>query len=204
MRHFLMLASIFLIFMVAPPQSAVATFERITPQEAAKRVSKCGLGRVTIRYEPDLQEEVLVASEATQASDKQLGCADEAAGYYGLVLPTNVQARYEALRRARLGKLLETDARAWLTARGLLNQVPKYQEGITGDAAFTRQVERLCGPQAEGAFQSTFGFHALSPDWIKRELNPLHRGSDTLFCLLNVTTVAGFQVGFIGNEAYHR
>ncbi|MFL6800742.1 MAG: hypothetical protein ACJ8EQ_03115, partial [Sphingomicrobium sp.] len=64
-------------------------------------------------------------------------------------------------------------------------------------------VESLCGPRANGAFQSQFGFHALSPDWVKRNLNPPDKGGEVLSCLMNVATVTGFKFGFIGNEYYH-
>ena len=47
--------------------------------------------------------------------------------------------------------------------------------------------------------------HALSPEWIRKQGLPLKdEDMDAMSCLLNVTTVAGYQVGFIGNEAYRR
>lgn len=190
---------------LATPSSALPTVERIPPQEAAKRVSQCGLGPVTTHYEPDLQEDVLVASSAQSATDDQLACAYKVVGfYYTLELPPNVQRRFDAMLNAKAAVWMKAQAHDWLSARGLLDRVPKYQKGVTDDGVFTRQVEALCGPQAKGAFQSKYGFHALSPDWVKRELKPSDPSSDTLACLMNVAAAAGFEFGLIGNEYYQR
>lgn len=190
---------------LAPPSSAFPVVERITAQEAATRVSQCGLGPVTTRHDPDLEEDVLVASSALSATDEQLACAYKVVGfYYTLELPAKVQSRFDAILGAKAEVSLKAQAREWLSSRGLLNRVPKYQKGVTDDGAFTRQVEALCGPKAKGAFQSKYGFHALSPDWAVRQLNPPDRGDEVLSCLLYVTTDAGFDVAFIGNEYYQR
>jgi hypothetical protein len=194
-----------LLLVAAPSAVPLDAFERITPEEAAKRLEQCGLGRVTTRYEALLDEDVLIATAVKSPSDEQLACADKAVSFYTLKLPPNVQPHYEAMREARLTGLFEAQARAWLSARGLLSKVPKYQKGVTDDAAFTRQIETLCGPGATSAFQSKFGFHALSPDWGKREFYfPDRSGVEVLTCLMHVTTVAGFEFGFIGNEYYRR
>lgn len=193
----------FLLALATP--SALPAVERIRPQEAAKRVSQCGLGPVTTHYEPDLQEDVLVASSAQSATDDQLACAYKIVGfYYTLELPPNVQPRFDAMLSAKAEVWMKAQARDWLSARGLLNRVPKYQKGVTDDGVLTRQVEALCGRKAKGAFQSKFGFHTLSPAWVKRELNPSDPSGGPLTCLMNVTAAAGFAFGFIGNEYYQR
>jgi len=174
------------------------------PKKVTKRVSQCGLGPISTRYDADLQEDILVAPDAKSATDAQLACADKAVGFYTLELPPSVQARFNAMRAARLSLEFQTQARAWLSARGLLDQLPKYQEGVTDDAKFTSQVESLCGPRAKGAFESKFGFHTLSPEWVERELEPSDRNGDVFSCLMNVTSAAGFKIGFIGNEYYQR
>ena len=190
---------------VAAPSSALPTVGRITPQEAAKRVSQCGLGSVTTHYEPDIQEDVLVASGAQFATDDQLACAYKVVGfYYTLELPPNVQPRFDQMLETKAEVRMKAEARDWLAARGLLDRVPTYQKGVSDDAAFTRQVEALCGPRAKGAFQSKYGFHALSPAWTKRELIPSDPSGGALTCLINVMAAAGFEFGFIGNEYYRR
>lgn len=182
--------------------SALPAVERITPQEAAKRVSHCGLGPVTTHYEPDLQEDILIAKNAQSATDDQLTCAYKVVGfYYTLNLPPNVQLRFDAMLRAAADVRARAQAHEWLYARRLLNRVPKYQAGVTDDGAFTRQVEALCGPQAKGAFQSKYGFHALSPEWARQlRIPPKRKGMETLSCLMNATAFAGFTFGFIGNQ----
>jgi hypothetical protein len=194
-----------LLLALAAPATTVPAFEYITAQEAVRRVSECGLGPVTTHYDPDLEENVLVASSAQSATDGQLACAYKVVGfYYTLELPPNVQPRFEALREAGAEALLKAHAHDWLSARGLLNRVPKYQQGVADDGTFTRQVETLCGPRAKGAFQSKYGFHAVNPDWAIRELGRRDLGDDVLSCLMNVSTEAGFDVTFIGNEYYPR
>jgi hypothetical protein len=183
--------------------SALPAVKRITPEEAATRVSQCGLGPVGTRYDPDLQEEILVAASAKSATNEQLACAYKVVGfYYTLELPPNVQRRFDAILDAVADVRARAEAREWLTARGLLNRVPKYQAGVTDAGAFTRQVEALCGPQAKGAFQSKYGFHALSPDWARQlGLPPKRESTEAFSCLMSVTAYAGFKFALIGNEA---
>ena len=96
----------------------------------------------------------------------------------------------------------DRDLISWVT-RGLYHRVPKYQVGVTDDGAFTRQVEALCGPQAKGAFQSKYGFHALSPSWARKlGLPPTREGVETLSCLMNAAAIAGFTIRFTCNEAF--
>jgi len=189
------------VLLAAPSHSLSDSFDRITANEAARRVARCGLGPARTRFDELLQEEFIVAQQAKSATDKQLACADKAASWYGLRLRASIQPRYEALRGARTSRLALADSRAWLASRGLLGKIPKYREGVTDDAVFSRQLEALCGPKATGAFQSELGFHTYSPAWEKRELRPPDLGRDVIPCLLNVTTAAGFRTGFIGNEA---
>src|SRR5690242_8391003 len=139
----------FLLALAASP-AALPPVERITPQQAAKGVSQCGLGPVTTHYERDLQEDVLVASGAQSATDEQLACAYKVVGFfYTLELPPNVQQRFDAILEAKADVWMKAQAHDWLAARGLLDQVPKYQKGVTDDGVFTREVEALCGPQAK-------------------------------------------------------
>jgi hypothetical protein len=186
--------------------SAISSFEdveRITPEIAAEKAAQCGAGPVTLRYEDDLQEHILTIAGATSATDAQLACIDQSTGWYTVELPQNVQPRFDAIREARASALALEEARRWLSARGLLDRVPKYVEGATDDAAFAAQIEQLCGPRAKGAFQSQYGRHALSPDWMKKMgMPPKSEDLDVFTCLTHVATVAGFKLWFIGNEAY--
>ena len=195
-----MLAPILLL--MAVQDAGTLGFDRITAQQAAERFAECGLGPVTVRWnDPDTGgEDILVAPGIKSATDDQLRCADKAVSYYTLELPLRIQRRFQALRAERLAPIFQAQARSWLSARGLLDRLPQYQNGVTDDGVFTREVETLCGPHASGAFQSTFGFHALSPEWVKRELTPPEQGDEVLACLTNAATAAGFVFGFIGNE----
>lgn len=192
--------------MAIPSMSAnsqTPPIERVTPEDAAKRIEACGVGPVTIRFDDLLQSHVLTIANAASASDLQLQCIDSAASYHDVELPAAVQVRFNAIREARWSSFALTEARSWLSQRGLLDRVPTFVPGKTDDAAFARQLEELCGPTARGAFQSTYGPHVISPEWIMAlGMPPKHKNQEALTCLLNVTRVAGFSIGFIGNEAY--
>lgn len=190
-----------LLFMAAQASTPFGV-ERITAQEAAKRFAQCGLGPATIRWnDPDSGgEDILVAMDVKSASDEQLRCADKAVSYYTLELPPEIENRFLTLQQDRLAAVFRAQARAWLAVHKLLDRVPSYKRGVTDDATFTRHVESLCGPRTKGAFQSAYGFHVLSPDWVKRELPVSKRSAEAFECLTNVTTAAGFEFGLIGNE----
>lgn len=177
--------------------------ERITPQEAVERAGDCHLGPVTMRYEDELQSDILTVN-VTAASEEQLVCLDKATEFGIFVeLPPSIQPRFDAIREARASAIVKEDAREWLSAKGLLSRVPKYMAGTTDDAKFTREVEKVCGPQADGAFQSKYGPHVLNPQWSNRfAMPPKHEDEDVFACLFNIMSYVGFSVGFIGNEAY--
>ena len=199
----------FLIALTAWAATAANAFEgleRITAEMAVERAGKCGLGPVTIRYEDELQSDILSVPHAASATENQLRCLDDATGFGIFVeLPPTIQPRFDGIREARASVLMKAEARDWLAKRGLLQRVPKYVAGTTDEAAFTREVEHICGPQAKGAFQSRYGPHTLSPEWIKKlGLPPKGEDMEAMSCLLNIMTIAGYQLGFIGNEAYGR
>lgn len=173
--------------------------ERVSPEDAAKRIESCGVGPVSIRFDDLLRSHVLTVANVTSVSDEQLQCIDRAASYHDVELPASVQERFKTIREARWSAFALAEARSWLAQRGLLDRVPTFVSGKTDDAAFARQLEDLCGPAARGAFQSQYGPHAISPDWI---MGLGIKNQEALTCLLNVTQVAGFSIGFIGNEAY--
>jgi len=189
---------------LASPMGGFQSMGRITAEMAVERVAKCGLGSATIRYEDELQSDILSLPEAASATESQLSCLDSATGFGIFVeLPPSLQPRFAAIREARASSIVRAEARKWLLKRGLLERVPRYVPGTTDEAAFTRAIEHLCGPRAKGAFQSQYGRHTLSPEWMKAlRLPSKDENIDALSCLLNVTAVAGFSIGFIGNEAY--
>jgi hypothetical protein len=197
-------ADLLALALLAASAGPFDNIERITPQQAVKRAEDCNLGRVTIRYEDDLQSDILTIKGATTASEEQLVCLDRATGFGIFVeLPPSFQARFDTIREARASAMVKEEARQWLSARGLLNRVPNYVSGTTDDAKFAREVEKICGPKAEGAFQSKYGPHVLDPQWSNRfSMPPKPEEQDVFGCLFNIMSYSDFGVGFIGNEAY--
>src|SRR5215208_4481169 len=57
------------------------SMERITPEMAVGRAQKCGLGPATIRYETELQSDILSVPNAAAATESQLSCLDTATGF---------------------------------------------------------------------------------------------------------------------------
>ncbi len=195
-------SALLLIAQAAGPGPSIDTTERISPETAAARAATCGLGQPALRYDPELQSHVLTVDAPDTVLDAQLACVDRATSYYDTELPSSVQPRFKAIRNARFLASFLADARAWLTERNLLERVPPYVEGVTDKKAFASQVELMCGPSAKGALQSSYGPSTVSPDWAKGMGTPPDPGHlEALSCIINVTAVAGFRLGFIGNEA---
>ncbi len=192
-----------LLLSLAAPEALTAPTPSLSLQEAAEHVSRCGFGTVSTKYDPDLREDVLIANDAQSVTDEQLACAFRVIDFdYTLQLPANVQPRLDAMLEAKATSRAKSDARSWLAARNLLDRVPAYQKGLTNEATFTREIEKLCGSKAKGAFQSKYGFHTLSPDWFMRlGMPPKPEASEALTCLFHVAALTDFKVGFIGNEA---
>lgn len=168
-------------------------------QIALERAAKCGVHSATSRYEEELQSDIITVRYSKQPSWSQLACLDKAVGFGIFVeLAPTVQPRFDAIREARATKILTRVSKEWLAARGLLAKVPRYKAGVTDDASFTRALEQLCGSRAKGAFQSEYGFDALSPEWVKSR-DILDGDKDVFACLGHGATVAGFKFGIIGN-----
>lgn len=193
-----MYAHLIMIAAAQMPASLLNAYENITPQVAAKRVTDCGVGAVTVRSDAELDTDVLVVAGSATVSDQQLACIDKAASFYDVELSPSMQPRFNAIREARSAALMASEARKWLKAHNLLNQLPKYEPGVTNDAEFGRKIETLC--RADGAFQSRYGPHALNPEWMMRRSTGARLEDGPLACLLNVTWATGFKMGFIGNE----
>jgi hypothetical protein len=195
----------FLLFLgTQPPTSPWEGLEIVSQHVAAERVTACGAGPVTFRHDRQSDADILTARETASATREQLLCIDRAAGLgYDVELSPVVQQQFDAIRQARTSAIVAASARQWLSAHKLLDRLPKYQPGVTSDAAFTRDIESLCGSRAKGAFQSEYGFHAISPDWVMRQSQKVE--PDGVFaCLLNAVSATGYEYEFIGNEALGR
>ena len=177
--------------------SFLTSDDHMTPQIAATRVAACGARPVTVRFDTDLDSDVLVVG-ATAISDRQLACIDKGASFYDVELPPSVQPRFDGIREARYAALMASEARKWLKTHNLLDRLPKHESGLTDDAAFGREVEALCG--ADQALQSRYSAHALNPEWAMQHATDVRPENGPLACLLNVAWATGFKIGFIGNE----
>lgn len=171
------------------------------PEYVAKRIEACGVGPATVRFDDLQQDEVLTIENSEAASDAQLQCVDEVTGKFHVALPPGVQKRFDEIRASRWSVFMLAEARKWVEQNGLTDRVPPYNRGVSDDAAFAHQLEELCGPAARGALQSSDGPHAVSREWIAGlDRLSTRKRAKTFLCLLTVARVAGFELGFTGNE----
>ncbi|WP_156878296.1 hypothetical protein [Sphingopyxis sp. QXT-31] len=171
----------------------------VSPQAAAEQITQCGAGAVNIRYDDLLRSYVLAVRDATEA---QLQCIETAAGYHNVELPPELQKGFDEIRAAKYSAVYRAQAVAWLSMRGLLDKVPTFRAGETNEAAFSGELEAICGPAAKGALQSEYGPRAINPAWLQKiPLPPRAEDDDAVSCLMAAASVAGFELGFIGNEA---
>lgn len=192
-----MFAPLLLISAAQLSPELLGAFDRISPQVAARRVAACGVGAVTVRFDAELDEDVLLV-KATTVSDAQLNCMDKESSFYDVELPPSVKSRFDAIRDARFAALATAESRKWLKAHDLLDRLPKYEAGVTDDNSFAREIEKLCN--ADRAFQSQYGPNTLNPEWIEQNALSGRPDGGPMACLLNVTYATGFKMGFIGNE----
>lgn len=170
------------------------------PHANAEQITQCGTGAVDIRYDDLLKSYVLTVRDATEA---QLRCIETAAGYHDVELQPALQKAFDEIRAAKYSAVYQDHAVAWLSSRGLLDKVPKFRAGVTDEAAFSGKLEMFCGPAAEGALQSEYGPRTISPEWLRKLPLPQSAGDDeAISCLMATASVAGFELGFIGNEAF--
>ena len=189
-----------LALLIAQVSSPVSdAYDQITPQLAAERVARCGVGRVEIKSEKEIDVDVLVVATKHAITDQQIACIARAASFYDVELPPDAQPRLNVITAARSVALAKAQGLRWLATHSLPGKLPEYKVGLTDDEKFAQKIEGLC--RASGALHSRYGVHALSPDY-------LHRGYPTdngpVACVLNVAWASGFEIGFIGNEQARR
>jgi hypothetical protein len=188
---------------VAAPVLAEIDLPQIpAPEEAAERLRQCGFESVAATFDDLLQEDVLTVSEIKTASDEQIACGARVSieTHYYLSLPDDLQERYWAAYWPLSEERGRETSRDWLSDRGLLGRVPKYDPLVTDDAAYARQLEKLCGPVADGALGSEYGPHSISPTWAEDRQDDFEGMGTAAVCLINAGAISGFKIYLIGNE----
>lgn len=179
-----------------------------SPEIASRNIVQCGAEAVEVRYDDldDLDDLDGFSPAPTLvvhgASEEQLPCISTAVGFYDVELPPALQKGFDAIRLAQYMTAYRKRAAAALSAQGLLDKVPKFRAGETDEAAFSRQLEAICGPTTQGALQSSYGPHVISPEWFSRiPLPPSPEDDAAISCLIAASAIADFELGFVGNEA---
>jgi len=177
----------------------------VKPATAAAQVAACGFKSARPRFDGGLEEDVVDVSDVASASEEQLRCVALAslATSYFVTFPPAVEEAYLPLYRRLSDEQQKAAARIWLQKRGLLARLPLYDAAAADDASFARALEHLCGRKAAGALQPMHGMATFSRGamWTltERGFSKGKLDDETLHCLVNASTVAGYPIGFIGN-----
>jgi hypothetical protein len=193
---------------LGPPADMPSDRHRQTYEAAvAGRLANCGIGRRQIRtaYEADLQDySITIRGSAAGFSDAALSCVAEAetrSGAFIRFADPAAQARYAAFVQAAAARHALSLGRAWLQARGRLDDLPVYDPQRQTPAAFAAAIETFCGV-APGSF-----FRAEEGRLTVRSLESLPAFEGEQFnCLVHAMLASdasrhGIAFGFIGNEA---
>ena len=185
-----------------PPENLGVT----SPEIASRNIVQCGARAVEVRYDDDLDELSGFSQSPTLivqgATEEQLPCIDRAVGFYDVELPPELQKGFDAIRLAQYMTAYRERAAASLSARGLLDKVPRFRAGEMDEVTFSRQLEAVCGPAAAEALQSSYGPHVISPEWASKLRLPTGLDEeDAISCLLAAASTADFELNLIGNES---
>lgn len=177
-----------------------------TPEIASRNILRCGAEAVDVRYDDDFDELEGFTKSPTLvirgATEEQLPCINTAASFYDVEVPPELEKRFDAIRLAQYTTALRERTAASQSARGPLDKVPKFRAEETDAVDFSRRLEAICGPAAQGALQSSHGPHLISPEWLSRiALPPRPEDDEAISCLLEAGFIADFELGLIGNEA---
>jgi hypothetical protein len=194
----------------APVSSSKPPIVLVKPQEAAARIAACGFKDVRPKFDEALQEDVVEVLDKSSVTPEQMRCAAEVSldSRYYVVFPTPLYEAYERLfwRMSEMRNIAEGEA--WLAERGLLSRLPRYDQKRSNEGAFAHSLELLCGPKATGTLQPIGGRGTFK----KGALGTVEKGGltdgklddETITCLLHASTVSGYRIGIIGNEAIQK
>ena len=172
----------------------------VKPEVAIERVRRCGFTDVRVRFDGELQENVVEVANVSSATDSQLRCTADAsfATIYYVMFPEPIMSVYWKIygqKEAARNKLAATD---WLRRRNLLSRLPRFDPKDSDRWKFVHQIERLCGMREGEAFEEKYGTIAIRPGRLLADI----RSDETFMCLMYASAASGSPFGFIGNEAY--
>jgi hypothetical protein len=153
---------------------------------------------VTLWFDSKVQDYAIVVSGSQDGSSDRLGCAARASldSGYSVQFQAPLNPRYDQLFWAMAEQTGRKEARAWLSRRGLLSKLPPYVKGRTDQLAYARQLERMCGPRARGAFTIDEGY--VTMQIVSRAHAPLDPA--TFDCLANAMWASGLPMGLGGGD----
>lgn len=162
-----------------------------------------GFQSVTLSYEAEFQSDVLTVHDEA-ASDDALSCAAlkiEGSGFLMFFEADYLAARYSEVSVRLYQPRAMARSRSWLAERGLLAKVPEFVASGVSEFAFARKLESICGPAAAGALGGNSNAHQFNYDFLVQAQND-EKKRNAFECIMHVSVVSGFGLGFVGNEAF--
>jgi hypothetical protein len=171
-----------------------------TLRDVQDRLASCGIApdRVALRYERELQLDVVFIAGRGVPSADTLGCVAR------MSVETGRLARFDDPDADTLygdvwGELVQRTererARQWLADAGRLEQLPVFDAQRQTSAAFGRRLEAFCGIPPGAALRVEAGLLAMAGTDDVPRLSAPQRD-----CIVNAATAAGFVFGFIGRD----
>jgi len=188
-----------LLLSAAEPLPVDPEFRALSHSEMDAELRACGAQHFTIRYDDELQRELVELRDA-QITDDQLRCvyhATDYTPYFVLWTEPRTSLRYYQIGDQLLRPRLSAQARAYFDAHPELGEPPERENG-QGDLDFARSIERFCGPLASGLFAIEYGELTVSSEWLTS--GNFLENSEALGCAIYASSLRGLEVGFIGNE----
>ena len=164
----------------------------------------CGLNPIgiSIRYENDLQSEVVKLSRPAAVSEAHFECIYEAArGAFVEFDDQKIKSAYAAFEEKAAKSWMRKESISWLKAHGKYENVPVLFLG-QDPRMWARAVEAFCGLREGEAIEFPRSeFMTLKRSFLSMPPRP------ELDCLMNVIwlsdfSASGVSFGFIGNEAF--
>ncbi|OYW87853.1 MAG: hypothetical protein B7Z20_04035 [Sphingobium sp. 32-64-5] len=189
---------VFLIALSASSaEPALAMKQPISSANAVKRVLDCGIAYndVQVRYVSDLQDDVIKIAPKSPLSDQQYECVANTSyetGYYVDFEPPFREKYWRVFNDLQQSRNA-AEARERLKIRGILDKVPHFDGNNL--LVVAEKIETICGITPPSIFILSGENVTLRPE----RLADITKHSE-FTCFMDGMSVAGVQVGFVGND----
>jgi hypothetical protein len=177
-------------------------------EETTEAIAACGIPIANIRidYDDELQSDVVTITDPGGVDEEKFHCLRKAIHpfYFVEIEAADQRAAFQSFSNAEDRQQAKVVAVEWLTARGLLDPVPRY-DPAHGIQHFARALEAACSLPPESTLtafdESILTFRA---DYLER--GATMSTGDEFTCISHMLAASnadehGVLLGFIGNAA---